>query len=111
MDTISKMKHHIRTSFGDSKTYYGGEKWTEDRGKKPHGNGQGNGDGLERWTAISPPLLTILKEEGYGIRFSSPMEGEEIAMSAFGFVDDIITSKRLTKENRNKNYYTRYKME
>ena len=89
MDTISRMKHHIRTSFGDSKTYYGGEKWTEKGGKKPHGNGQGNGDGPAKWTAISSPLLTILKEEGYGIRFVSPIEGEEIAMSAFGFVDDM----------------------
>ena len=81
------MQHHVRTSFGDSKTYCGGEKWTEDWGKKTHGNCQGNRDGPAKWTAISSPLLTILKEEGYGIRFSSPMEGEEIAMSAFGFVD------------------------
>ena len=87
MDTISKMKHHIRTSFGDSKTFYGGGEWTEDRG----------GNLMETVKAIQAskmdsnqlPLLTILKEEGYGIRFSSPMEGEEIAISAFGFVDDM----------------------
>ena len=73
--TISDMAHHIRTSFGDSKSYYGGKKWTQEGGKNPHGNGQGNGDGPAAWTAISFPLLKILREEGYGIRFSSPITG------------------------------------
>jgi hypothetical protein len=54
--TILNMKYYIRTSYGDSLVYYGGERWEE----KPHGCGQGNGYGPALWAYISSPLLTIL---------------------------------------------------
>ena len=82
------MKHYVRTVYGISKTYYGGEKWTLE-GNKPHGNGQGNGNGLALRAGISSPLLNILRELDYGIRFSSPISNEELRLSAFGFVDDM----------------------
>ena len=85
---ILNMKHHVRTVYGVSKKYYGGEKW-EEEGMGPHGNGQGNGNGPALWASISSPLLSILREEGLGIYFKSPISNEEIQMAAFGFVDDM----------------------
>ena len=84
---LIEIKHHIRTVFGDSEEYYGGEKWLQE--EIPHGNGQGNGNGPALWAAISSPLLLILREQGYGIKFLSPIGNEEIVMAAFRFVDDM----------------------
>ena len=60
-----------------------------DRGKYPHGNGQGNGNGPALWAGISSPLLTILRMKDYGISFKGPISGEDMSLSAFGFVDDM----------------------
>jgi len=91
VETIAKMQHYIRTVFGDSGTYYGGEKWTNSGGLFPHGNGQGNGDGdgPALWAAISSPLLEILREQGFGIEFLSAISSEILVLAAFGFVDDM----------------------
>jgi Reverse transcriptase (RNA-dependent DNA polymerase). len=62
IDTIMNMKHYVRTRYGDSKTYYGGNKWKY----KPHGCGQGNGYGPALWACISSPLLHVLRQEGFG---------------------------------------------
>jgi len=54
--TILNMRHYVRTVYGDSMEYYGGEKWDT----KPHGCGQGNGYGPALWACISSPLLHII---------------------------------------------------
>lgn len=82
--TILNMKHYVRTKYGDSKEYYGGEKWRI----KPHGCGQGNGYGPALWACISSPLLHIMRQQGYGTTFIQPISGEHIQLSAFSFVDD-----------------------
>jgi len=89
VDTICKMRHHIRTIFGDSSDYYGGETWRENGGYYPHGNGQGNGNGPSLWSCISSPMLNILREEGFGIDFDSPISHDKVQLSAIGFVDDM----------------------
>lgn len=97
--TIMNMKHFIRTKFGDSKRYYGGDKWT----MKPHGCGQGNGYGPALWACISSPLLHILRNEGYGTILHHPISRSQLHMSAFAFVDDtdiIQTSKDDSPEIR-----------
>jgi len=83
------MQHHIRTVFGDSATYYGGEKWTEIGENFQHQNGQGNGNGPALWAAISLLLLQILKDQVYGITFLSAISAEIMILAAFGFVDDM----------------------
>lgn len=68
----------------------GGDKWLQSHnGSFPHGNGQGNGNGPSLWSCISSPLLNILREEGFGIKFESPISHECIKLSAIGFVDDM----------------------
>lgn len=89
VDTICKMKHFIRTIFGDSKQYYGGKKWTENGGSYPHGNGQGNRNGPSLWSCISSPLLNLLRAESFGIAFESPISHDIMDLSAIGFVDDM----------------------
>jgi hypothetical protein len=83
------MKHYVQTIFGDSKHYYRGEKWESEEGILPHGNGQGNGNGPSLWSCISSPLLNILREEGFGITFETPMTHQVLRLSAVGFMDDM----------------------
>ena len=89
IEGIMKMEHHIRTVYGISKATYGGEKWIVEDGEYPHGNGQGNGNGPALWASISSPLLSIMREQDYGISFESPIIKEVMTLSAFGFVDDM----------------------
>jgi Reverse transcriptase (RNA-dependent DNA polymerase). len=84
ISTILNMKHHIRTKYGDSQDYYGGDKWVE----KPHGCGQGNGYGPALWACISSPLLHILREYGHGTHIVLPLSRLVLHISAFSFVDD-----------------------
>lgn len=84
ISTILHMRHYVRTSYGDSRSYYGGEKWTV----KPHGCGQGNGYGPALWACISSPLLHILRQRGYGTTITTPLSNQFIHLAAFSFVDD-----------------------
>jgi hypothetical protein len=85
ISTILQMKHKVRTRYGDSSRYYGGDKWDV----KPHGCGQGNGYGPALWACISSPLLHIMRQSGYGTRFLSPLSNKDIHIAAFAFVDDV----------------------
>ena len=87
ISVLMEMKHHLL--HGDSKLYYGGTKWKQEGSMLPHGNGQGNGSGPDLWAAISSLLLIILREMGYGIKFTSATSKEIMELSAFGFVDDM----------------------
>lgn len=83
--TLLSMRHHVRTRYGDSDNYYGGEKWTI----KPHGCGQGNGYGPALWACISSPLLHLLRKHGHGTKITTPLSKLLIHISAFAFVDDV----------------------
>lgn len=83
--TLLQMKHYMRTRYGDSDKYYGGEKWQ----KKPHGCGQGNGYGPALWACISSPLLHLLRKQGYGTKIMTPISKLLIHIAAFAFVDDV----------------------
>jgi len=99
ISTVLNMKHYVRTKYGDSTTYYGGDKWTT----KPHGCGQGNGYGPALWACISSPLLHILQMQGYGTKLRCPISNEDFHIAAFAFVDDvdmIQTEDRETDESK-----------
>ena len=62
-DTIQKLKHQVRTAFGDSEDTFGGELW---RDLEPlMGVGQGNGAGPAIWAVIST-IFDTLRENGFG---------------------------------------------
>lgn len=96
ISTILNMKHFVRTRYGDSTTYYGGDNWDT----KPHGCGQGNGYGPALWACISSPLLHILRQEGFGTKLFQPLQNAQIHISAFAFVDDtdIIQTQNISHE-------------
>ena len=81
---IAELEHYIRTGKGDSHKSYGGKTWI----RLPHGIGQGNGAGPGLWACVSTPLFEILRKEGYGGYFKSPITGTIFSLVGFAFVDD-----------------------
>ncbi len=82
-DTIQKMKHFIRTVFGDSAQSYSS---TTDM--KFHGILQGNGAGPTIWALVSTPLLDRLRVKQCGVAIVL-MDGSKLQIPAFAFVDDV----------------------
>jgi len=84
IETIFEMEHFVRTSYGDSKTSYGGPGWEV----RPHGSGQGNGWAPAIWAGISSLLLKAMRDKGYGTRITSPISRVFLHMAGYSFVDD-----------------------
>ena len=84
--TLRTMKHRVRTGFGDSVDYYGGEEDGD-----PHGATQGNGAGPAIWALASSPLLDILRQKGYSAKLLSQIKKEFFHLCGFAFVDDTDT--------------------
>ena len=82
--TIQKLKHHVRTSFGDSTTFFGGS----NQHPPPQGVGQGNGAGPAIWAVLSSPMFDIQRKKGFGAKFTAPISGSKVHLAGFGFVDD-----------------------
>ena len=84
INTIGNLAHSIRTAHGDSTFRYGGHRWN----RLPHGVCQGNGAGPAIWACVSSPLFDILREQGYGAKYVSPIKGILFNLAGFAFVDD-----------------------
>jgi hypothetical protein len=84
IETIQEMEHHIRTSFGDSKSSYG----PNPTGPPPQGILQGNGAGPATWTAITAVLVKCMKAEGFGFDSWSVISQRALSLVCFGFIDD-----------------------
>jgi hypothetical protein len=83
LTTIQEMQFHLRTSFGDSNTFYGG--------KLPipfQGTCQGNGAGPAIWLIVVSRILRNLQSEGHGMHFESAITKASLAIVAFCYVDD-----------------------
>ena len=87
LEPIRRLKHVIRTAYGDSEFFYGGEEWERD----PSGICQGNGAGPAIWALVSSPLLDILRKEGYGAKLHAAIGQTFLHLSGFAFVDDADT--------------------
>jgi hypothetical protein len=70
-DSIQRMQHKVRTSFGDSIATYGGS--VKDRHWKlpPQGVLQGNGCGPSIWAILSSVIFAILRQQGLQNTFES----------------------------------------
>ena len=77
---LQKAKHHTRTAFGDSTTYF--------QGRNLQGAGQGNTGAAPYWTAASTVMIEMMKKRGLLASFQSPMEDKEIFLALLAFVDD-----------------------
>lgn len=55
-DTIQRLRHYIRTTYGDSDMFFSGREWDT----PIQGVGQGNGAGPQIWALISTPIFNFL---------------------------------------------------
>jgi hypothetical protein len=84
LHTIQNMKHHIRTTFGDSAFTMSNE-----GSLIPYqGALQGNGASPATWVVISTPLLNMMRSAGNGGVFVEPISGKVSHTVGFAFVDD-----------------------
>ena len=82
--TIQRLRHTVRTAFGDSTSSFQQEVWLAPL----HGVGQGNGAGPAIWAVVSSPILDLLRKEGCGATFRCAMKYGVVLVTAFSFVDD-----------------------
>jgi hypothetical protein len=83
-EAIQRMRHHVRTAFGDSVTTFGGR----DTDTPVHGVGQGNGAGPAIWAAVSSPVIEVMRSRGFGTEFVSALSGALVKFVGYAFVDD-----------------------
>ena len=81
---IQEMKHHIRTTYGDSQSSFS----SHQTAIPFQGILQGNGAAPTIWVLISTPLLNMLRAADNGAHMSSPISREVDHIVGFAFVDD-----------------------
>ena len=79
---IEKMKHFLRTAYGDSKNVSGSTIEL-----KFQGICQGNGAALAGWVVISITILCAHKRKGHGGHFVCPISKMNGHLAALLFVD------------------------
>jgi hypothetical protein len=80
--TLAKVKHYIRTTYGDSTTSYSCIEIPF------QGIYQGNGAGPGIWLLVSIPIINMLKTAGFGFRVRTVISGDEFSFVCYTFVDD-----------------------
>ena len=84
LHTIQKMKHHIRTTYGDSEFTMHSEEMAE-----PYqGLLQGNGASPATWVIISAPLINMMREAQNGAFLTEAISNKIHHTAGFAFVDD-----------------------
>jgi len=84
LNTIQGMRHHTRTVHRDSTQFAS----RDTRAQPVAGIGQGNGAGPAICAAVSSPLFTIMKEDGFLATVICAMSHKSFKLSGFAFVDD-----------------------
>ena len=80
--TLQSARHDITTAFGISTDNH----FTT---TQPHqGSGQGNGAGPTIWVMISAILLTIMRDEGFGLNDLSFLSQFSLVIAGIVFLDD-----------------------
>ncbi len=80
--TLAKVKHYIRTTYGDSTTSYSCIEIPF------QGIYQGNGAGPGIWLLVSIPIINMLKTAGFGFRVCTVISRDEFSFVCYTFVDD-----------------------
>ena len=83
LQTIQMMKFYLRTGWGESTRYIGGDPLTI-----LHGMCQGNGAAPSAWLVLSSFLVSIYKSMGYGSRTQAPITRAWLDVMGVLFVDD-----------------------
>jgi len=81
--SIQLMKFYLRTGWGESQRFIGGDIW-----RILHGLCQGNGAAPAGWLALSSLLVWIQKRQGYGAKVQSPITRVWLDIMGVLYVDD-----------------------
>ena len=83
LKTIQDAKHHIVTAFSISDNHLGSNQYPPLQGL-----GQGNGGAPAGWTAVSTPLINMMRTSGFGINLLSAISTSLLSFVCYAFVDD-----------------------
>jgi hypothetical protein len=72
LSTIQDMRFFLRTGYGDSANFSGGNK---DNPIKTQGMFQGNTASPAAWTVMSIPMINAHHRKGHGAHFIAPISG------------------------------------
>jgi hypothetical protein len=87
-ESIQRMRHKVRTSFGDSDITHGGN-WESSQWKTPpQGVLQGNGSGPAIWSILSSIIFQILHKQSQNNTICSPIRQQTLDLIGFAYVDD-----------------------
>lgn len=82
--TIAFMKYYLRTGFGESKDYMGGDKSRQ----RMHGLNQGNRAASHCWSIVSALLVRIQRYRGHVAEIKSPISRLVSTIMGLLYVDD-----------------------
>ena len=85
LSTIQDMRFFLRTGYGDSANFSGGNK---DNPIKTQGMCQGNTASPAAWTVTSIPMINAHRRKGHGAHFIAPISGRICQLMGEIFVDD-----------------------
>ena len=88
LTTIQDMRFYLRTGYGDSEGYVGGNKGSSLDIVKNQGMCQGNGASPAAWTVVSIPMISAHKKKGHGAHFLTPLSHIPCHLAGGLFVDD-----------------------
>jgi hypothetical protein len=81
---LQNLHHTVMTIYSYSKSGYGGTLWAV-----PYsGVVQGDDTGTAIWAVVIAPVLKMMKYEGFGFMYTTGIEGKELHLVGYSFVDD-----------------------
>ena len=86
-DSIQRMVHKTRTTYGDSAFEYGGDDigpWEN----YPQGVLQGNAAGPTIWILVSSVIFEVLHKRGFAVQICTSVSKETFKLVGFSYVDD-----------------------
>jgi hypothetical protein len=89
LTTIQNMKFFLRTGYGDSANYAGGESEDAEDPVKTQGMCQGSGAAPTAWTMTSIPMISAHKHKGHGAYLIAPISDITDHIVGGLFMDDM----------------------
>jgi hypothetical protein len=88
LTTLQEMRFFLRTGYGDSTGYVGGNKGLSITAVKNQGMCQGNGASPTAWMAVSIPMISAHKRKGHRAHLVTPISNQPCHLAGGLFVDD-----------------------
>ncbi len=88
LKTLQDLRFFLRTGYGDSPGYVGGNKGSAITAVKNQGMCQGNTAPPAAWTVVSIPMISAHKKKGHGAHLVTPISNLSCHLAGGLFVDD-----------------------